>query len=112
MCIILKQKAAYAMGMSDCRSDVCSSDLSSRYRIGPVTVGLRRGAGRLGWLHTAFSRCLDSVRAGHFQLRRCHIARSVARFKSGEMGRASCWERVGRYVLIQVAADSLKTTTT
>src|SRR3546814_2709927 len=68
-----KQKTAYELRISDWSSDVCSSDLATRQRC-PAAPGSRSGR-------------------GPGRPRRRRTARTI-----GEIGRASCRERVCQYV--------------
>src|SRR3546814_1900823 len=71
-----KQKTAYEMRISDWSSDVCSSDLTVE---NPAQPWPER-AGRTGWPQGA------------------RPARTARRHRLGEIGRASCRERVCQYV--------------
>src|SRR3546814_6281206 len=74
-----KQKTSYEMRISDCSSDVCSSDLLARGFLGHVVTDdlhHRRLEARLGI-------------GGH---------RLGDDFDAGEIGRAPCRERVCQYV--------------
>src|SRR3546814_20222757 len=89
MFFFIKQKTAYEMRISDWSSDVCSSDLFSFMARSPVRAILscrRRG------LHAV----------AHAVLGRVH--RLVAARDQGQIGSASCRERVGQYVYISVVA--------
>src|SRR3546814_6219889 len=78
MFFFFKQKTAYDMRISDWSSDVCSSDLIA----GSVSLKLR---------HIRAERMLS-----HPQVRRSHRIRHKK--SPGEIGRASCRERVCQYV--------------
>src|SRR3546814_15056199 len=82
---VFKQKTAYEMRISDWSSDVCSSDL----RTGDVVGGLQATQG-------------SGVDPG--------LAHTVGRGagEQRQIGRASCRERVCKYVSISVVAESLK----
>src|SRR3546814_1172122 len=79
-----KQKTAYEMRISDWSSDVCSSDLTGLSQAATVRVGLAAGARdaeglvRAGWIAVIMAVCFGTC--------------------SGEIGRASCRERVCQYV--------------
>src|SRR3546814_12887245 len=79
------------MRISDWSSDVCSSDLSARWRRALARASPPRA---------------DRPARG----RRCRAA--APRRRSAEIGRASCRERVCQYVSISVVAVSLKKKTT
>src|SRR3546814_12375130 len=96
------------MRISDWSSDVCSSDLAEIVRAvapagGPDPPGQRQAGGdptplrEIGLHHrqAPFDQC--RVEGG--------IAHQVL---AGEIGRASCRERVGQYVEISVVAVSIK----
>src|SRR3546814_10258498 len=92
-----KQKTAYEMRISDWSSDVCSSDLHEHrlaaefeehalQRLGAIGHDLLADRGRAGERHQIDARVLGQ-----------HLA-SRDRIGAGELGRASCRERVGQYV--------------
>src|SRR3546814_11709757 len=86
-----KQKTAYEMRISDWSSDVCSSDLSIHPGNGPCPASWRTPGAR------------------PVEPRSQHGLRSDAVAGSGgEIGRASCRERVCQYGSISVVAASLK----
>src|SRR3546814_16273581 len=97
------QKTAYDVRISDWSSDVCSSDLARKldrhHRVGQPRVdrgdggGARASAARAGEARAAFPG------SG---------ADAAAVEDLGEIGRASCRERVCQYVLISVVAAALK----
>src|SRR3546814_7136620 len=95
-----KQKTAYEMRISDWSSDVCSSDL------GPGTIAMIQSAGsRPDVLQQILRRKQEEVaeRAACLPLRelsaRVVDAPPVRGFAAAiEIGRASCRERVGKYV--------------
>src|SRR3546814_9540605 len=97
-----KQKTAYEMRISDWSSDVCSSDL--RIEAGPVARGAADAA-----VHHEFGRILRHVRIeivldhpvhrfGEPALAAQRGAARGADLAGGEIGRASCRERVCQYV--------------
>src|SRR3546814_15384121 len=115
------------MRISDWSSDVCSSDLPARYlTTAPSTVPLDDAAGIPTAAGTAWQALFESVSltggqsvlihagaggVGSFaiQFARDAGARvSATASGDGEIGRASCRERVCQYVLISVVAVSLK----
>src|SRR3546814_2847627 len=75
-----KQKTAYEMRISDWSSDVCSSDLQRH-------AGARTAAHR-DRRPALFQLAIELARAGEHQR---HL-------RQGEIGRASCRERVCQYV--------------
>src|SRR3546814_9739377 len=74
-----KQKTAYEMRISDWSSDVCSSDLVEHGRLGGTRMG---------------SDAKTSVLNGYCQ---AHDVKNLF-VADGEIGRASCRERVCQYV--------------
>src|SRR3546814_2363310 len=86
-----KQKTAYDMRISDWSSDVCSSDLAA----GSVLAADARppGAGAGARLPVAVDRGRAVAGAG----RHLAVAQLAARPRAGEIGRASCRERVCPY---------------
>src|SRR3546814_6061950 len=85
-----KQKTAYEMRISDWSSDVCSSDLLAAC-VFPRFLG--QPAIKVG------ARCRVAevaIRAEHGEHLRHHPW--INRSGGGEIGRASCRERVGQYV--------------
>src|SRR3546814_17954516 len=88
-CFLFKQKTAYEMRISDWSSDVCSSDL---VLVDQPVLPLA--------LAVLAQRCVQRVvRALQPPVHRDHV---------GQIGRASCRERVCQYVSISVVAVSLK----
>src|SRR3546814_12502574 len=83
-----KQKTAYDMRISDWSSDVCSSDLEYVDDLLPVT--------RLLHVRDRAAATVGEAGFGDFLV------------GNGEIGRASCRERVCQYVSILVVAGSLK----
>src|SRR3546814_8556850 len=77
-----KQKTAYEMRISDWSSDVCSSDLDANVALFTVAA-------------------LPLTVAAKFE------ASSAPIGVPDEIGRASRWERVCKYVLISVTTDTL-----
>src|SRR3546814_7482585 len=103
-----KQKTAYEMRISDWSSDVCSSDLFC----GTGQRLSRLGSGYLGRRPAA--RRADPADSGNglgkpYFASGAHGA-ALERNGQGQIGRASCRERVCQYVSISVAAGSLKKT--
>src|SRR3546814_15234204 len=86
--VCFKQKTAYEMRISDWSSDVCSSDL--------LPAGLSRPA------------ILAHVLIDYRQVGLAGEAVVITVVPAGEIGRASCRERVCQYVSISVVAVSLK----
>src|SRR3546814_1721774 len=85
--LFFKQKTAYELRMSDWSSDVCSSDLLGEAfggRLSPV-LGVRERAQRVVRLSGALGGELEA-------------AQTVAGRRETEIGRASCRERVCKYV--------------
>src|SRR3546814_5126198 len=81
----VKQKTAYEMRISDWSSDVCSSDLTRRKSI----VDVRNfPPGSVLTENAMHSQILDGTRGAGMQ----------RQTKCGEIGRASCRERVCQYV--------------
>src|SRR3546814_2946061 len=76
-----KQKTAYEMRISDCSSDVCSSDLSGRSWPLPIVEG-----------------CPPRARAGCIPFCEC-VANAISKVDVfPQIGSASCRERVCQYV--------------
>src|SRR3546814_18151089 len=105
MFFFFKQKTAYEMRISDWSSDVCSSDLANEADLGRAVGCDIFGNVTLG----------EALR---FQNQR-HVLRPLAQFHDiarlhprggdiGQIGSASCRERVCQYVYISVVAVSLK----
>src|SRR3546814_8249521 len=103
LCFFFKQKTAYERRISDWSSDVCSSDLIQYWRRvstgcfrernrGPLIrqYGNTAGSGGDGLLAKVVEGLLD-VRGGQ-RAQPVRIAR-----QPGEIGRASCRERVWQY---------------
>src|SRR3546814_2069809 len=78
-----KQKTAYEMRISDWSSDVCSSDLLAK-QLGraPANETLNR---------------IDAV-PGFLDRAKCDVEQHIVPVEVGEIGRASCRERVCQYV--------------
>src|SRR3546814_10880640 len=98
-----KQKTAYEMRISDWSSDVCSSDLCAAFELDAVDVGVGGVRGN------ADERVADSVAVGIEArgARDLHVLIAAeeagepyvhAPVQHGEIGRASCRERVCQYV--------------
>src|SRR3546814_9969696 len=83
-----KQKTAYEMRISDWSSDVCSSDL--------LGERLERcfQCGQTPFQHDA----VEGVRPDAGSCLRCQFPRPVRHLTTGQIGRASCRERVCQYV--------------
>src|SRR3546814_3480033 len=85
-CVLLffffKHKTAYEVRISDWSSDVCSSDLGR-------TLGRR---GRIPWLRRPRGRCRGPSPFRSLSATCRYISRT------GQIGRASCRERVCQYV--------------
>src|SRR3546814_4087151 len=100
MFFFVKQKTAYEMRISDWSSDVCSSDLRGKTAVTASNQGSSdrlqtrhsRGSGKPG-----FSR-RDRLRpCGNDSLRYCRSCKRIDNkelARAGEIGRASCRERV------------------
>src|SRR3546814_3133372 len=82
-----KQKTAYEMRISDWSSDVCSSDLASSAAAMLATSSAETGAG--GWVD------IDVVPARKIDLLSLTNGMMTV---LGQIGRASCRERVCQYV--------------
>src|SRR3546814_5140646 len=92
-----KQKTAYEMRISDWSSDVCSSDLyAQRHEI----IRFQRLAGLMKdvtWkLATTPLPCIDDPVRPFFRDVWDHVQRAEFRL-TGQLGRASCRERVCQY---------------
>src|SRR3546814_1846194 len=99
-----KQKTAYELRISDWSSDVCSSDLSirpRRPRRARDRSSARAGAGDRAWSRRRGGGG-GSERPGSRRPRG-----RVHRHRGGQIGRASCRERVCQYGSISVVAVSL-----
>src|SRR3546814_2612287 len=81
-----KQKTAYEMGISDWSSDVCSSDLVLHALVGGL-VGLR--------VELRQHLLKEVVEVLH---QRAALGVALPREHAGQIGRASCRERVCQYV--------------
>src|SRR3546814_17558102 len=100
------------MRISDWSSDVCSSDLE---QIVDVRRDQKATSEALNALEELVRRFPDSKYARDAQLKidlaLDHLAgkhMELGRFYQGQIGRASCWERVCQYGSISVVAVSLK----
>src|SRR3546814_15722727 len=111
------QKTAYEMRISDWSSDVCSSDLIGGGRVERPALHLdadlavvrddRRDVEEIVDVDSAvFHRTGDAADVGDGET--LGIARIGADALPRQIGRASCRERVGKSVCIQVVADSYK----
>src|SRR3546814_5387036 len=85
----VKQKTAYEMRISDWSSDVCSSDLVA------VIAGRKRVSGVVDDVDRAAGGRQPGVLELGAVIRTPHPG---AGGRGGEIGRASCRERVGQYV--------------
>src|SRR3546814_18105597 len=123
MCLFLfffKQKTAYEMRISDWSSDVCSSDLALRTRkidvlILPSELALDRlhiVSHALGLLDQLLRLAdLRLQRLQHSQRQALEVARLIDQRSClvlEQIGRASCRDRVCKYVSISVVAVSFK----
>src|SRR3546814_2596275 len=93
----IKQKTAYEMRISDWSSDVCSSDLPGR--LGEKRRQVREG--HAGRLPARAARDRGRARRGRRRgIGASHMGKPTGflEFARREIGRASCRERVGRYV--------------
>src|SRR3546814_12227432 len=87
------------MRISDWSSDVCSSDLLVEIGIGHDDAMVLRAAHRLDALSVRDAAVIDIMR---------DVRRADEAERADEIGRASCRERVCRYVCNSVVAESLK----
>src|SRR3546814_9598295 len=96
LCFFFKQKTAYEIRISDCSSDVCSSDLDTFLSTRNPEMALRQKMWQLNWgmmlllsliAGIGFA-MLYSAASGSFDP---WASRQMVRF---EIGRASCRERV------------------
>src|SRR3546814_18238674 len=90
------------MRISDWSSDVCSSDLPADAV--PDFLPMLGFADDASVLAAALVAVGGAINYGHREAARAALSRL-----RGEIGRASCRERVGKYVYISVVAVSLKT---
>src|SRR3546814_2257777 len=94
-----KQKTAYEMRISDWSSDVCSSDLFATYK-GKGRSQTGKKIGRLGMLENKSRTEIGQL--GEFGLID-HLTKNIRLHQKstekgvGEIGRASCRERVCQY---------------
>src|SRR3546814_18774312 len=106
--ILIKQKTAYEMRMSDWSSDVCSSDLchaSARDLDNKDDLRIKMCTKVNG----------DDFVTIHHELGHTYYQRAYNQqplLYMNEIGRASCRERVCQYVSIWVVPGTLKTTVT
>src|SRR3546814_4469026 len=94
-----KQKTAYEMRISDWSSDVCSSDLQESGLVCGCDFSLGYSPERINpgdKLHTVDR--ITKVVAGQTPEVASRLAAIYGRVTSGEIGRASCRERVCQYV--------------
>src|SRR3546814_4863136 len=87
-----KQKTAYEMRISDWSSDVCSSDLRARIR--GMCLPHRPSAVRWSLTSAPAGTAAHAMRGGS----RRHSDAAGHRNYAGQIGRASCRERVCQYV--------------
>src|SRR3546814_12529933 len=109
--VFFKQKTAYEMRISDWSSDVCSSDLLREHAAhhGRLVRRGRRGSrGSHGAALRLRARCPGRLLATHRAQHQLTADLGVPR-RQGQIGRASCRERVCQYGYIAVVAGSLKT---
>src|SRR3546814_3966594 len=97
-CVFFKQKTAYEMRISDWSSDVCSSDLFHL----PRAIGLvQRHAGGFA---DSLGRHIGNIAmpvliiGQHLPRDRIDMATDSQKASKGQIGRASCRERVCQYV--------------
>src|SRR3546814_5697093 len=93
----VKKKTAYEMSISDGSSDVCASDL---LRVRVQVWGLGFGVWGLGlglFRSAATNDCHPGLVPGSRDVK-CWACGTGPRHKAGEIGRASCRERVCQYV--------------
>src|SRR3546814_1698915 len=88
--LFFKQKTAYEMRISDWSSDVCSSDLQAREEATEWA--------QYGELDPETEVQGGAVRASAGLLRRLAGETADSEPEAGQIGRASCRERVGQYV--------------
>src|SRR3546814_1388911 len=91
-----KQKTAYEMRISDWNSDVCSSDLA-RAATGARTGASASAAGRASRLRRV-KRVMAGLRSPIWSRAQVNPAAQAALDNLGQIGRASCRERVCQYV--------------
>src|SRR3546814_14401775 len=106
----VKKKTAYEMRISDWSSDVCSSDLIKRLDLRRLLVGRRRGILLLFAMqqnqHVAVLDVGDGRVGGELE-RGLDVRFGFGGLGAvGQIGRASCRERVCQYVSIRVVAVS------
>src|SRR3546814_7921220 len=92
-----KQKTAYEMRISDWSSDVCSSDLLRRLKEEGTTFAdvLRQLREELAFQYLQRGMCLSEIA---YLWVFPTTAPSLARSSNGQIGSASCRERVCQYV--------------
>src|SRR3546814_8410912 len=96
-----KQKTAYEMRISDWSSDVCSSDLAGMARMYARAGRRHRRARDRAPVHRRRNAHFDPPRLAPLPSGLHEIIGD-----GGEIGRATCRERVGQYVEISVVAAS------
>src|SRR3546814_1017679 len=99
VCVVFfKQKTAYEMRISDWSSDVCSSDLSYKRKGGRVYVEVREN-GEVSF-HEGFVTAKEAKRlSGGGSGEGDALVEKPSRPEvSGQIGRASCRERVCQYL--------------
>src|SRR3546814_8540080 len=90
-----KRKTAYVLRISDCRSDVCSSDLDTRTNV-PEIRSFVLAILQADTFGVSIGRVLRA-QADEMRIKRRQLAQERAQ-KAPEIGRASCRERVCQYV--------------
>src|SRR3546814_15692690 len=116
MFFVFKQKAAYEMRISDWSSDVCSSDLieGPRSQLPPRggvlhrRIGTARGPDTGAGGAESLAAAAQPHPRGGLPARRRPRPEQGQRGAAGEIGRASCRERVCQYVKISVVAETLR----
>src|SRR3546814_4138359 len=104
-CFLFKQKTAYEMRISDWSSDVCSSDLSAQIRDPGRAPMVERRAIRHGAGPMDPGSAPPSAACPGKRMERARQASGTTKFikrsaatKQSKIGRASCRERVCKYV--------------
>src|SRR3546814_1528452 len=102
-CFFFKQKTAYEMRISDWSSDVCSSDLRLTFAL------VQTVRHRDYFLPDGEAQDEPDAHAAPPSVQRTAISGALLLASLvAEIGRASCRERVCKYVYISVVAGSLK----
>src|SRR3546814_5189170 len=99
--LFVKWKTEYEVRISDWSSDVCSSDLIQRLAVerGREQVAVRAQVfGDRVEAGVAVGDEREPVVAGKRGAQRLRLRRERGRIGAGQIGRASCRERVGEYV--------------